>query len=112
MQELVPNEMESSDWERYNFELARALGTDASRTIANDNTSLRQKTRAMELVLGFQWTKKSIKAAGAAKISGLAQRGSRLSCTKDLAKNGGLGYISFGLLHRNSGWSSRIHGGT
>ena len=40
----------------------------------------------MELVLGFQWAKNSIKAAGAAKISGLAQRGSRLSCTEYLAK--------------------------
>ena len=48
--------------------------------------SLRQKTRAMELVLGFHWTEKSITAAGPAKISGLAQRATRLNCAKELAR--------------------------
>ena len=78
--------MEPSEWEKYSFELARALVTDASRAIANDSTSLHQKTRAMELALGFLWAKKSIRAVGAAKISGLAQRAMRLNCMKDLAR--------------------------
>ena len=39
----------------------------------------------MRLVLGFHWTKKSIKAVGAARISGLAQRSLRLNCTRELA---------------------------
>ena len=86
MREPVLKEMEPSEWEKYSFELAKALVTDASRAIANDNASLLQKTRAMQLVLGFHWAKKSIKAAGAAKISGLAQRAMRLSCAKDLAR--------------------------
>ena len=74
-----------SEWEGYSFELARTSVTDASRCVANANTSLRQKTRAMELVLGFYWTKKSNKAVGAAAISGLAQRAMRLNSAKDLA---------------------------
>ena len=78
--------MDLSEWEGYSFELARALVSDASRCIANADTSLRQKSRAMELVLGFNWTKKSIRAVGAARISGLAQRAMRLNCTKDLAR--------------------------
>ena len=82
----VLKEMEPSEWEKYSFELARALVIDASRAIANDNTSLRQKTRAMELALGFHWKKKLIKAVGPARISGLAQRATRLNCTKELAR--------------------------
>ena len=78
--------MDPSEHEKYSFELARTLVSDASRCVANANTSLQQKSRAMELVLGFNWTKKSIKAIGAARISGLAQRATRLNCTKDLAR--------------------------
>ena len=40
----------------------------------------------MKLALGFHWTKKAIKAVGAARISGLAQRAMRLNCTKELAR--------------------------
>ena len=78
--------MDPSEWEKYSFGLAKALVSDASKLIANANVSLDQKTRAMELVLGFNWTKKSIQAVGAAHISGLAQRAMRLNCTKDLAR--------------------------
>ena len=78
--------MESHEWEEYSFELARTLATDASRTIANANTTLEQKTRAMRLALGFNWTKRAIKAVGAARISGLAQRAMRLNCTRELAR--------------------------
>ena len=78
--------MDPSEHEKYSVELARTLVSDASRCVANANTSLQQKSRAMELVLGFNWAKKSIKAIGAARISGLAQRATRLNCTKDLAR--------------------------
>ena len=78
--------MDLAEWGGYSFELARALVTDASRCIANANASLRQKSRAMQLVLGFHWAKKSIRTVGAARISGLAQRALRLNCTEDLAR--------------------------
>ena len=40
----------------------------------------------MELTLGPHWTKKAIRAVGAAKISGLAQRAMRLSHARQLSK--------------------------
>ena len=73
------------EWEEYSFELARALVDNASRDIANGNATLGQKMRTVKLVMGFHWTQKAIKAAGAAKISGLAQRAMRLDCARDLA---------------------------
>ena len=36
--------------------------------------------------MGFRWTQKAIRAAGADKISGLARRAMRLNYTKELAK--------------------------
>ena len=86
MREPALKEMESSEWEKYSFVLARTLVIDASRAIANEHTSLEKKRPAIELVLGFRWAKKAIEAVGAAKISGLAQRASRLNCTKELAR--------------------------
>ena len=77
--------MELPEWEEYSFELARALVDAASRDIANGNMTLDQKMRAMKLVMGSHWTKRTIKAAGAAKISGLAQRAMRRNCARALA---------------------------
>ena len=47
------SEMELPEWEGYSFELARALIDDTSRDLANANTTLQQKMRAMELMMGF-----------------------------------------------------------
>ena len=78
--------MDPDEHEKFSFLLAKTLVADASRCLANANASTQEKSRAMELVLGFNWTKKSISATRAASISGLAQRASRLNCTKDLAR--------------------------
>ena len=64
--------MELPGWEGYRFELARALVDDASRDVANPHATLEQKMGATNLTMGFQWTKKAIRAVGATKISGLA----------------------------------------
>ena len=78
--------MELPEWEDYSSELARALVDNASRNLANANATLEQKMRAMRLMMGFHWARKAIRAVGAAKISGLAQRAMRLNCTKELAR--------------------------
>ena len=78
--------MELPELEGCSIELARALTDDASRDLANANVTLERKMRAMKLMMGSQWTKEAIRAVGAAKISGLAQRAMRLNCTKDLAR--------------------------
>ena len=80
------SEMELPEWEGYSFELARALIDDTSRDLANANTTPQQKMRAMKLMMGFRWTKKAIRAAGAAEISGLAQRAVHLNCARGLAR--------------------------
>ena len=78
--------MELPESQHYSFELARALVDSASRELANANTSPEQKLRAPKLMVGFQWAKKTIRAVGAARISGLAQRDMRLNYTKELAR--------------------------
>ena len=80
------SEMELPEWEGYSFELARALIDDTSRDLVNASTTPQQKMRAMELMVGFHWAKKAIRAAGAAEISGLAQRAVRLNCARELAR--------------------------
>ena len=40
----------------------------------------------MKLALGFHWAKQAVKAVGAARISGLAQRAMRLNCARELAR--------------------------
>ena len=80
------SEMELPEWEEYSYELARALVDAALRDLANAHTSLEQKARAMKPTSGFHWAKKAIRAVGAAKISGLAQRAMRLNHTGELAK--------------------------
>ena len=84
------SEMELPEWEGYSFELARALIDDTSRDLANANTTPQQKMRAMKLMMGFRWTKKAIRAAGAAEISGLAQRAVRLNCARARQEIGGM----------------------
>ena len=49
--------MDPAEHEKFSFQLAKTLVSDASRCVANANTSLQEKSRAMELVLGFNWTK-------------------------------------------------------
>ena len=80
------SEMELPEWEGRSFELARALIVDTSRDLANANTTPQQKMRAMELMMGFHWVEKATRAAGAAEISGLAQRAVRLNCARELAR--------------------------
>ena len=79
-------EMELPEWEEFGVELARTLVDNASRDLANANATLEQKMRATRLMMGFYWNRKAIRAAGAAKISGLAKRAKRFNCTKDLAR--------------------------
>ena len=78
--------MELPAWEDYSFELARALVDAAFRDFANANATLEQKMRAMKLMMALLWAKKAIRAVGAAKISGLAQRAMRINCARDLAR--------------------------
>ena len=78
--------MELAEWEGCSFELARALIDNASRDLANAGATLEQEMRGMKLMTGFHWAKKAISAAGAAEISGLAQRAMRLNCARDLAR--------------------------
>ena len=80
------SEMELPEWEGYSFELARALIDDTSRDLANANATPQQKMRAMKLMMGFRWAEKAVRAAGAAEISGLAQRSMRLNFTKEPAR--------------------------
>ena len=80
------NEMELPEWEGYSFELARALVDAASRNLANAHMPLEEKSKAMRLSLGFHWTRRAIRAVGAAKISGLAQRAMRHPCAKEPAR--------------------------
>ena len=80
------SEMELPEWEGYSFELARALGDAASRDLANAQMSPDENSKAARLMLGSQWSKKAIRADGAAEISGLARRAMRHPCAKELAR--------------------------
>ena len=77
--------MELPSWETCSSELAKHLVGETSRTLENHQPDNSLKTKAPRPLSGLAWERKTMRGAGAAKLSPIVQWAIRNPATKTLA---------------------------